>query len=60
MSHCIAIDPNAVPKIYESKLNASQDYTNPEKGGLSFKKDTPVYVLFCNDDDWCTGKNWLL
>ena len=51
-----ALDPNAVPDIYESKVYASQDYENNGEGGLSFTRGTPVYVLLRNEGGWCTGR----
>ena len=51
------VNPKAVPKIYLSKMYASQDYTNKEQGGLRFKSGDSVYVLLRNGGGWCTGKN---
>ena len=51
------VNPKAVPKIYLSKMYASQDYTNKEQGGLRFKSGDSVYVLLRNGGGWCTGKS---
>ena len=52
----IAVNPRAVPKIYKSRMYASQDYSNKAQGGLSFKSGDTVYVLLRNGGGWCTGK----
>jgi hypothetical protein len=49
------IDPNRVPEIYESRLVGSEDYSNPETGGLSFQSGDTVWLLLRNQNGWCTG-----
>ena len=52
----LAVNPRAVPKIYKSRMYASQDYSNKAQGGLSFSSGDTVYVLLRNGGGWCTGK----
>ena len=48
----LAIDPNRVPDVYETRLVGREDYYNPEQGGLSFSRGDTVYLLLRNQDGW--------
>ena len=48
----LAIDPNRVPEVYESRLVANEDYSNDETGGLSFQSGDTVWLLLRNQNGW--------
>ncbi len=48
----LAIDPNRVPEVYESRLVGREDYSNDEEGGLSFQRGDTVWLLLRNQNGW--------
>ena len=61
----VAIDPNRVPEVYESRLVANEDYSSAETGGLSFQSGDTVWLLLRNQNGWlvivyirCHSSTW--
>ena len=48
----LAIDPNRVPEVYESRLIANQDYSNEETGGVSFQSGDTGWLFLRNQNGW--------